>query len=794
MKRTVLIRFGLAALVITLAAAGYWKWSMRGVGAAGEQSGTEGWLAAKHEQEKSEIVAKTKSWEETVWAEEVLAQEYEDTFVRLWDELRAATDKYAVLGAFPVGELIVGEAGAAARHSHGITRAPLDKAPKPLDASGRNDWLAGFKEAGYRIVQSEWHHRRFERNQADGRARSIVNATLHVTGDSGRDRFIVSGPLTVHWSAEKHAEDGYRPEKIDATAMKLTRRTGQPAFEEWTGRDGGIPTIKMGNDPVITFDLDGDGLSELVLPEQNAVYRNRGGGRFEVETLCAKPAFDPRGAVKQVGAAALADLTGDGHADLVLAGNEINVVLFEGTAEGAFPGAGRVVFEHPYNIKFPSVIAVGDVNGDRLLDMWVAQIKPAYGLGTMPSPYYDANDGFASFLLVNEGGGQFSDKTDESGLAEKRYRRTFSASFVDLDDDNDLDLMVVSDFAGLDLHENDGKGGFTDVTRTWVDEKSNFGMGHTLGDYDRDGRLDFYVTGMSSTTARRLEAMNAGIEDQPEIHENRMRMGYGSRMYLARDGKKFLHPDFRDSLARSGWSWGATSFDLSNNGLTDIYVANGNLSGTSCKDYCTKFWTRDIYLGNSRPNPALQIFFDEESERTKGQSWNGYEKNAFFLNEGDDFLSVGFLLDVAFEYDSRALVSDDLDADGRVDLLVLQKIPDKGIVASLASNAGVRAKVGRLHIYRNQWKSGGNWIGVRLRDEPGRSTIGAKIYVRTEAGTLVAHCYNGDSFSSQHSNQKHFGLGDVASVKEIEVRWPDGTIRRLENPAIQQYHQLSADR
>ncbi len=794
MRKSFYGKLAFTAVILAVGATGYWKWSMK---RSLEESGggdAAGWIAEKTAKEKEKIEAKAREWEETVWAEETLAQEYEDTFVRLWDELRAADDKFEVLAAFPLKELVVGSPGPDQQHSHGIWKAGLDSKPRALDTAARGDWLAGFKQAGFRVVQSEWHHQRFERNRETGKVRSIVNATLHVLGGQGDERYIVSGPLAVEW-AEGRNEDGFHtPERIDATGFTLTRRAGPPAFVEITGEGKPTPTIRMGNDPVITIDLDGDGLSEIVLPEQNLVYRNRGEGRLEPETLCAKPVFDPHGPVKQVGAAAVADLTGDGHPDLVLAGNEINVVLHEGTGDGRFPDEGRVIFEHPYKIKFPSVIAVGDVNGDRRLDLWLAQIKPAYGLGTMPSPYYDANDGFASFLLLNEGDGAFVDRTDESGLAEKRYRRTFSASFVDLDEDNDLDLMVVSDFAGLDLHENDGKGHFTDVTHDWVDEKSNFGMGHTLGDYDRDGRLDFYVTGMSSTTARRLEAMNAGIEDQPEMQENRMRMGYGSRMYLAREGKKFLPPEFKDSVARSGWSWGTTTFDLSNNGLPDIYVANGNLSGKSSKDYCTKFWTRDIYLGTSRPNPALQVFFDEESERTKEHSWNGYEKNAFFLNEGDDFMNVGFLMDIAFEYDSRALVGDDLDGDGRVDLLVLQKIPDEGIVAGLASNTGTRAKVGRLHIYRNQWEPAGNWIGVRLRDEPGRSTIGAKVVVKAAGRSRIASYYNGDSFGSQHSNQKLFGLGAATEVESIEVRWPDGTVRTLEKPAINRYHDVGAAR
>lgn len=792
MRNSNLMKAGMAAVVLAVSAAGFWKWSMNQALQEPERGEKSGWLSEKYAKEKEAIEAKAREWKETVWAEETLAQEYEDTFVKLWDNLRASSDKIATLADFPVDELVVGAVGKAKPHSHGILRSKLDLEPKTLETEGRIEWLSGLQEAGYRIVQSEWHHGLFERNKETGEARSIVNATLHVMNDGDGERFIVSGPLKVEWREGKTGDGIYAPKGIDATAMTLSRRGGPAAFVEVTGEGKAIPPIQMGNDPVITSDLDGDGLSELVLPEQNLVYRNCGGNRLEPGTLCARPAFDAQGPVKQVGAAAVADLTGDGHPDLVLAGNEINVVLFEGTAEGTFPDEGKVIFEHAYKVKFPSVIAIGDVNGDRRLDLWLAQIKPAYGLGTMPSPYYDANDGFASFLLMNEGEGHFSDKTDESGLGEKRYRRTFSASFVDLDEDNDLDLMVVSDFAGLDLHENDGQGNFKDVTYDWADEKSNFGMGHTLGDYDRDGRLDFYVTGMSSTTARRLEAMNACNDEQPEIHENRMRMGYGSRMYLARDGKKFTHPDFKDSVARSGWSWGTTSFDLSNNGLTDIYVANGNLSGKSSKDYCTKFWTRDIYLGTSRPNPALQIFFDEESERTKDQSWNGYEKNAFFLNEGNDFINVGFLMDIAFEYDSRALASDDLDGDGRVDLLVLQKIPEEGIVANLASNAGGRAKVGRLHIYRNEWPDAGNWIGVTLRDEPGRPTIGAKAFVKTSEGMRIAHYYNGDSFGAQHSNRKHFGLGGLKSVEWVEVRWPDGKTRRISKPAINRYHRVSS--
>ena len=67
--------------------------------------------------------------------------------------------------------------------------------------------------------------------------------------------------------------------------------------------------------------------------------------------------------------------------------------------------------------------------------------------GDIPTPYFDANDSFPSYLLLNDGSGQFENGIDRAGLSEKSHRRNFSASFVDIDDDGDLDLLMASDFA-----------------------------------------------------------------------------------------------------------------------------------------------------------------------------------------------------------------------------------------------------------------------------------------------------------------------------------------------------------
>ncbi|MDP6424765.1 MAG: VCBS repeat-containing protein, partial [Planctomycetota bacterium] len=245
-------------------------------------------------------------------------------------------------------------------------------------------------------------------------------------------------------------------------------------------------------------------------------------------------------------------------------------------------------------------IAAGDVDADGDLDVYLTQYKTAYEHGNMPTPFYDANDGDPAYLLLNNGSGRFSDGTEKAGLAAKRHRRTWSASFTDLDLDHDLDLVVVNDYAGLDYYLNDGRGKFKDLTLRLGDFRFSFGMSHVLGDFNRDGNPDLYMVGMGSTTARRLEAMGTKRTDFPEIDKHRMMLAYGNRLLLGDGAGGMAQSPHNDRVARTGWAWGSTAFDFDNDGDEDIYVGNGNISGKTAQDYCTHFWRHDIYEGNSR--------------------------------------------------------------------------------------------------------------------------------------------------------------------------------------------------
>jgi hypothetical protein len=720
------------------------------------------------------LLDQRKRLDDTVWAKEVLAQEYEEVIVDLWDELRAAKDKSDVLATFPFERISFGEEAEEQPLDSGVLFSTFSGNSIKLDHDDWKSLLGEFRDDGFKLAQSEWHHAKFY-PEGDQPARSLVNMTLHIANAKLKKRFIIGGELEIEWMPRS---SDTRPvvRTIDAKRLTATERQGSEAFRlaykiNGVAGDSQPPGRRLM--PMLVQDLNGDGLSELILPQVNEVHWNRGGMKFEVAPLFKLPPTFP------ILSAVIADFTGDGQLDVVVAGPAPVALLYAGDSEGRFVSNPDVVADFGKKMTNPLVISAGDINQDGRVDLWIGQYATPYVAGQMPTPYYDANDGNPAYLLINMGQQKFMDVTEQAGLADKRFRRTYSGSLVDLDSDQDLDLLVCSDFAGLDVYLNDGNGHFQDVSDTFVDHRKSFGMSLTFGDYDSNGRTDFLMVGMGSTTARRLDQLNLERQDLPMHNRMRAAMGMGNRLFLASEGG-FRQAPFNQQVSRTGWSWGSATFDLENDGDPDIYVANGHISHGSAKDYCTHFWRHDVYTGSSKPSATIGAFFGELSKLRLPTSWNGYEHNALLMNDGGKgFRNVAFLMGTAFEFDSRCVVGDDLNGDGRIDLVVYE-----------ANKVTVDPY--NIHVLENRMDNDNHWIGVRLVGKAGGpSTLGATVILHTADGKQAATVVAGDSFSSQHATTVHFGLGKQQKVDAIEIKWTQGEYR-LERPAVDRYHTVES--
>ena len=517
---------------------------------------------------------------------------------------------------------------------------------------------------------------------------------------------------------------------------------GSPAFEPWA--DLLIPTNGVGlfTDPLL-LEPTADGVRLHLWGAGVAAVRAADGWRWESSVA---------GPPDRVKAAVRADLDGDGTAEWVTA--DASGVRIDS------PSGGRQAWTAPARLRHPQSICAGDIDGDGDLDLWVTQYRPPFVNGQFPTPYHDANDGFPSYLLRNDGG-RWTDVTEASGLAPKRHRRVYSASWLDFDGDGDLDLVQVSDFAGIDLFRNDGRGRFIDLTPGLGLHRHAFGMAHVVWDANRDGLPDVLMVGMDSPVASQLDALGLGRPEFPGHTAHRAPMTYGNRLFTGSATAGLEFSPASEGLRRAGWAWGAAVLDWNNDGLEDLHLVNGHETFGNRADFERQFWQHDIHVGGSDPDPAVRLYFVQANERRRAAnlSYGGWQANRLFTQTAPGaFVENAWIAGVAVTQDCRNVVSGDFDGDGRMDL-------------ALTTYEQWPESRQRLIVLRNRHRGAGHWIGYRL-EVP---APGSRVELTTAGGVRRHWWVQGDGYRSQADSQAHFGLGRDPGVTRAEWVRPDGT-------------------
>ncbi len=297
-------------------------------------------------------------------------------------------------------------------------------------------------------------------------------------------------------------------------------------------------------------DYNNDGWVDLFVTgnlDPNVLYHNNQDGTFSVSEfaeILSLPDVPTGGAV-------WADYDNDGWRDIYVLNMGANR-LFRNLAGNGFKD---VTLEAGVgDVGKGTTAAWGDYNKDGYLDLYVANWSciPACRL----VDFSRSRD----VLYQNNGDGTF---TDMSGLLlyEKLLGAGFSVSFVDYDNDLDLDIYVVNDKAvnpiGNVLWRNDGEGCsnwcWTDVSEVSNTDSVVHGMGLAIGDYDNDNDLDFYFSNM----VREMVL----LENQ----------GDGTFDNVTRDAG--VHYVTGDSVG-----WGTAFLDFDNDGWLDLYLAATGLS------------------------------------------------------------------------------------------------------------------------------------------------------------------------------------------------------------------------
>ncbi len=483
--------------------------------------------------------------------------------------------------------------------------------------------------------------------------------------------------------------------------------------------------------------------------------------------------------------AALFDYDGDGDLDVYLVNGAYE--LGEAAATGPNLPVNRL---YAWEDGRLTDVTAGSGLGD-----------PGYGMGVAVGDV--DNDGRPDVYVANLGrdrlfrnrGGSFEDVTERAGLEVGGW--SSSVSFLDIDRDGWLDIYVSRyvtydravkcyDFAGRHdycgptafpgesdvlLHNRGpGAGGavrFADVSRpAGIAAVAAAGLGVACQDFDGDGWIDVYVTNDAAPNQLWINQQDRG--DGPTFRDEALVLGAGvNAMGSAEAGMGVVAADFdndadldlfmthledesntfyrnlgadlgfEDATAASGLAassmprtgFGVAAFDAELDGDLDLFVANGRVF-------------RGEILSTSMPPP-----------------WNEFaEPNLFYLGDGSGRFAASAVapaMTAPVEI-SRGVATGDLDGDGDLDLLL--------------SN-----EQGPARLYRNDAPRRGHWLLVDAVDPRlNRRALGAVVHVHFAGRLLMRSVTAGFSYQSSSDPRAHFGLGEVAAVDRLVVRWPDG--------------------
>ncbi|MGA1238295.1 MAG: CRTAC1 family protein, partial [Limisphaerales bacterium] len=706
---------------------------------------------------------------ETVWLPELIAQPCSQFIEEFWNHLNSSTNRLLSLTQITPTPVTLPSWPKSPPDSRNIQHRRPSPPHSTLPYSNWTNLLHSLHHQGWSLLEFELRHESFETNASGLPLRSGLYAAAHCSHPTTQLHITLQGRLWIDWTPTQPHQPAI-PHQINATQLELKTRQGPPAFHPSFTTTIPPPNQDYSLDPLLVHDLNHDHTSEIILAAGNLLYQRTPSGSYNPLPLCQIP-------TRSITSAILADITHDGITDFVCATLKGLTVYPGSTNSITFSLPHYSAWNAPADWHYPMSISAGDIDGDSDLDLFIGQYRIPYSDNSFPTPFYNALDGFPSFLLLNDGTGHFTDITPTSGLSTKRNRRTYSASLVHLNDDNLLDLLVVSDFAGLDLYLNTSNASFTDQTSQLIPNPYAFGMAHAFADFNRDGHQDLLMIGMHSPTVDRLNTLNLWRTENPLEQTMRTNMTHGNRLYLSHPNSPFSSPTWTHSIARSGWSWGCTALDVENDGWPDVYIANGLESRTSVHDYEGEYWLHDRFVGAQSTNHALHYYFQGKFARTRGQgdSYGGYDRNRLFLNQtGHGFTDVGHLLGVGFQEDGRNVVSDDLNNDGKMDLIITgyDLFPNPQLT---------------LRVLENHIPESGNWIGFHL---PSTVAPGTRITLHANSFTTTRQITSGDSHRSQHPPHLHFGLGQIQQISHAEIRWPSGQVTLLPHPAINHYHPL----
>jgi hypothetical protein len=503
-----------------------------------------------------------------------------------------------------------------------------------------------------------------------------------------------------------------------------------------------------------------------------------------------------------------------------------------------------ITFKHSYGDHHLDNIVEGtgagacffDYNNDGYLDIYL--VTGTWTKSVSDNEGRDLRGKLSNHLFRNNGNGAFTDVTEQAGVSGNGIFSS-GCSAADYDNDGWVDLYVLNYGPNI-LYHNNGDGAFTDVSKKSGLDNPCWGLHAVWFDYNNDGYLDVYVANyLKYDDGKFRDFYPAAGYPGPLSYS-----GEPDALYRNNGDGTFTDVTKQAGLYKpDGRAMSVTASDFRNLGLLDIFVANDamenfyfenqgngtfiekalemgvaygeNGQGVSNMGPVVGDVNRDGLLDIFIPNLNYCILFQQGKhgyeDRTRqaglsaalgqyagwgavlfdydndgwldvltvhGNAHHEYVQEATLMrNQGDGtFEDVSDHSGQYFQekYVGRGAAWADYDNDGDIDLLVV--------------NLNDSAK-----LLRNDGGNRNNWLAVeaKLKFPTGtRDAIGARVTVTTVSLRQIEDLIPVRGYLSQSDPRLHFGLGKAAYADSVEIRWPDGSVEKLEKVKANQFLKL----